>query len=82
LVAEDFGRLIELAQPGCRLYVAVSSTDDTATEWQVFAFLELGFLARFRGAPTGAEAVSRLMAALKAILTASSQKQALREEAA
>jgi hypothetical protein len=48
----------------------------------VFAFSELGFLARFRGAPTGAEAVSRLMAALKAILTASSQIQALREEAA
>jgi len=82
LVAEDFGRLIEVAQPGCRLYVAVSSTDETATEWQVFAFSEFGFLAKFRGAPTGSEAVPKLMAALKVILTASSQIQALREEAA
>lgn len=82
LVAEDFGRLIEVAQPGCKLYVAASSTDDTATEWRVFAFSEFGFLARLRGAPSGAEAVSTLMAALRGILSASSKIRALREEGA
>jgi len=82
LVAEDFGRLIEVAQLGCKLYVAASSTDDTATEWRVFAFSEFGFFAKLRGAPRGAEAVSKLMGALKGILSTSSQIRALREEAA
>ena len=80
LIAEDFGRLIEVAQPGCKLYVAASSTDGTAAEWRVFAFAEFGFFATLKGAPSGAEAVSKLMAALKGILSASSQIRALREE--
>jgi len=82
LVAEDFGRLIEVEQPGCRLYVAASSTDDTATEWRVFAFSEFGLVAKLRGAPGGAEAVSKLMAALKGILSTTPQIRVLREEAA
>ena len=82
LVAEDFGQLIEVEQPGCRLYVAVSSTDETATEWRVFAFAEFGLFAKLRGTPGGTEAVSKLMATLKEILSASSNIRALREEAA
>lgn len=82
LVAEDFGRLIEVAQPGCKLYVAAASTDDTATEWCVFAFSEFGFLAKLRGAPSGAEAVAKLMSDLRGILSTSSLIRALREEAA
>jgi hypothetical protein len=81
-VAEDFGRLIEVTQPGCKLYVAASSTDDTATEWRVFAFSEFGFFAKLMGAPGGTEAVARLTAALKEILSANSEIQALREETA
>jgi len=80
LVAEDFGRLIEVEQPGCRLYVAVSSTDETATEWRVFAFSEFGLFAKLKGAPSGVEAVSKLMATLRGILSASLKIQALREE--
>jgi hypothetical protein len=82
LVAEDFGRLVEVAQPGCKLYVVASSTDDTATEWRVFAFSEFGLFAKLMGAPSGAEAVSKLMTALRGILTVSPQIRALREEAA
>jgi hypothetical protein len=81
LVAEDFGRLIEVAQPGCKLFVATASTNDSANEWRVFAFSEFGFLAKLRGA-SGAEAVSKLMATLKGILSAKSEIRALREEAA
>src|SRR5262249_50137227 len=81
VLAEDFGRLIEVAQPGCRLYVAASSTDDSATEWRVFAFSEFGFLAKLRGTSSGGtEPVSKLMAALKNIRSASSKIGALREE--
>jgi hypothetical protein len=82
LVAEDFGRLIEVAHPGCKLYVAVSSTDDSATEWRVFAFSGGGFFAKLRGAPAGAEAVPKLMATLSTILGASPEIRALREERA
>ena len=81
-VAEDFGRLIEVAQPGCKLYVAISSTDDSATEWRVFAFSEFGFLAKLKGSPGGAEAVAKLMSTLKGILAASGDVKALREEEA
>src|SRR5262245_13931968 len=81
LVAEGFGRLLEVAQPGCKLYVAASSTDETATEWRVFAFAEFGFFAKLKGASSGVEAVSKLMATLKGILSASSKIRALREEA-
>jgi len=82
LVAEDFGRLVEVAQPGCKLYVAVSSTDETAAEWRVFAFSEFGFLAKLKGSPGGQEVVSKLMSALKEILSGSAEIRALREEAA
>src|SRR5689334_9001633 len=69
LVAEDFGRLIEVTHPGCKLYAAVSSTDDSATEWRVFAFSEFGLLAKLKGSPGSADAVTKLMATLKSILT-------------
>lgn len=82
LVAEDFGRLVEVAQPGCKLYVAASSTDETATQWRVYAFAEVGLLAKLRGSPSGGEAVLKLMADLKRILSANSQMRALREEPA
>jgi len=82
LVAEDFGRLVEVAHPGCKLYLAVSSTDESAREWRVFAFSEVGLLAKLKGSSAGAEAVSELMAALAAILRASAEIQALREERA
>jgi len=81
-VAEDFGRVIEVEQPGCKLYVAASSTDETATEWRVFVFSEFGFFSKLKGAPSGAESVSKLMATLRGILSGSSKIRALREEAA
>jgi hypothetical protein len=59
----------------------VSSTDETATEWRVFAFAEFGFFAKLKGASGAAEALSNVMATLKAILSASSKIRALREEA-
>jgi hypothetical protein len=82
LVAEDFGRLIELAHPGCKLYVAVSSTDDSATEWRIFAFSEFGLLARLKGSPGGTEAVAKVMATVKSILAQNSDIRSLREEQA
>jgi hypothetical protein len=82
LVAEDFGRLVEVAHPGCKLYVAVSNVDEVGVEWRVFTFSEFGFLARLRRLPSGAEAIADLMAALKKILSANSQILNLREEAA
>src|SRR5215467_7518611 len=81
-VAEDFGRVIEVEQPGCKLYVAASSTDETATEWRVFVFSEFGFFSKLKDAPSGAESVSKLMATLRGILSGSSKIRALREEAA
>jgi hypothetical protein len=82
LVAEDFGRLIEVVHPGCKLYVAMANTDQVGAEWRVFTFSEFGFIARLRGLPSGAEAIAELMAALKKILAASSQIRNLSEEAA
>jgi hypothetical protein len=43
-VAEDFGRLVQLEHPRFRTYVACSSTDESATEWRVFAIVEGGGL--------------------------------------
>jgi hypothetical protein len=80
LVAEDFGRLIEVAHPGCKLYAAVSSTDDSATEWRVFAFAEFGLLAKLKGSPGGAEAVTKLLTALRSILAQHPEIRSLREE--
>jgi hypothetical protein len=69
LVAEDFGRLIQVASPDCRLYVAVSSTDDTATEWRVFCFTEGGLLRRLFGKATAsADARDKLLDALQRII--------------
>ena len=81
LVPEDFGRLIEVEQPDCRLYVVASSTDATATKWRVFAFSESGFFSKLKAETSGAEAVSKLITTLKGILSASLKVQALREEA-
>ena len=82
LVAEDYGRLVEVAHPDCKLYAAVSSTDDTALKWRVFAFSEFGFLAKLKGSPEGARAVSTLINDLKRILGGNPAIKALREEAA
>jgi len=78
-VSEDFGRLAEVAYPGLRLYVAASNTDITATEWRVFAFSEKGFLSRLRGSTDGSEAISKLMADLKRILSDNADITELRE---
>jgi hypothetical protein len=60
--------------------VVVSSTDDSATEWRVFAFAEVGLLAKLKGSKAGAEAVSMLMTTLESILGASTEIRALRQE--
>lgn len=80
IVAEDFGRVLVVAHPGCRLHVAVASTDETGREWQVFAFAEHGLLARLRRSSVGASAVSRLMSDLKRVLEESADVKSLREE--
>lgn len=80
IVAEDFGRVLVLAHPGCRLHVAVASTDETGRVWQVFAFAELGLVARLRRSSADASAVSRLMTDLKRVLEESADVKSLREE--
>lgn len=82
VVPEDFGRLIELAHPDCKLYVAVSSTDHTANEWRVFAFVEFGFLAKLKGSLGGGEAVAKVMTDLERVLAQHSEVHSLREEPA
>jgi hypothetical protein len=66
--------------PGCRLHVAVASTDETGRVWQVFAFAELGLVARLRRSSADASAVSRLMTDLKRVLEESADVKSLREE--
>jgi len=80
-VPEDFGRLIQVNEPSCSLYVAVSSTDDTATEWRVFSFAEAGLLARLKGKGSERAAkVGDLFKDLEAILSADHRIQDLRRE--
>lgn len=79
-VAEDFGRLVELDAPRGRLYVAASSTDETATEWQVFGILELGLFARFGGGVDPAQTIGKLAGSLRTILGGSPQVRELSEE--
>lgn len=79
-VAEDFGRLVELDAPRGRLYVAASSTDETATEWQVFGILELGLFARLGGGVDPAQTIGRLAGSLRTILEGSPQVRELAEE--
>ena len=78
-IAEDFGRLIQLEDPHFRLYVACSSTDDTATEWIVHSFAEFGWLASLLRRGNKRAVVSKVMADLKAILEASPSIRNLRE---
>jgi len=79
--AEDFGRLIQLQNPGFTLNVVVASTDDTATEWRVFVFAEAGLLARLRG--NGAERIAKVQSLFddfRTILSAESRIRDLRIE--
>ena len=64
-VAEDFGRLVQLKHARFRTYVACCSTDESATEWRVFAIVEGGGL--FAGKDKAA-ALTRLTAEVEAIL--------------
>ena len=78
---EDFGRLIQVKEPSCRLYVAASSTDETATEWRVFSFAEAGLLVRLKSkGAERAEKVHALFEELRAILSLESRIQDLRCE--
>jgi hypothetical protein len=79
IVAEDFGRVLVLAHPGCRLHVAVASTDESGRAWQVFAFAEYGLLARLRRSSGDASAISQLMSDLKRVLEESADVKSLRE---
>jgi hypothetical protein len=67
-LAEDYGRLVELGAPSGRLYVAASSTDETATEWRVFAISEQGLLTRLRGGPGTREILARITPTLRTLL--------------
>lgn len=69
-IAEDFGRLVELAAPAGKLYVAASSTDESATEWRVFAISEQGLLTRLRGGPGAGEILARITPTLRNMLGA------------
>ncbi len=80
IVAEDFGRLIQLEDPNFQLYVACASTDETATEWRVFSFAEFGWLASLLGRRNKPSVVSKVMADVKAILQAAPSIRNLREE--
>lgn len=79
-MAEDFGRLVEVEASQGRLYVAASSTDESATEWRVFGFAEGGFVARLFGGSGRDEAIARLTDTLRAILRESSLIRDLQEE--
>ena len=78
-VAEDFGRLIQLEHPQFQLYVACASTDDTANEWVVHSFAEFGWLASLLHRGNKRNALSKVMADLKAILQAETSIRNLRE---
>ena len=82
IIAEDFGRLVELRVPRGRLYVAVSSTDHTATEWRLFGLAEQGLLSRLVGTSVDEQALSKLLGDLRSILGAAPGVTELREEAA
>jgi hypothetical protein len=69
-LAEDYGRLVELGAPSGRLYVAASSTDESATEWRVFAISEQGLLTRLRGGPGSREILGRITPTLRKLLVA------------
>jgi hypothetical protein len=78
---EDFGRLVQLKEPSFSLYVAASSTDETATEWRVLCFAEAELLARLKG--KGAERAAKvrgLFEALQAILSADPRVRDLHSE--
>ena len=82
IIPEDFGRLVEVQIPRGRLYIAVSSTDHTATEWRVFAMAEQGFLSRLVRTSVDEQALSKLLADLRSILETAPGITELREEAA
>jgi hypothetical protein len=80
-IAEDFGRVIRIEEPACSLYVAASSTDDTATEWRVFAVAEAGLLARLKGKRADRVAkVNALFEELRTILSADGRIRDLHSE--
>ena len=80
IVAEDFGWLVAVPNPHHSLYIACSSTDESAQEWQLMAFAEGGLLSRLFGKGKHRETVDALYAQLKSHLEAEAAVVGLREE--
>jgi hypothetical protein len=80
IIAEDFGWCIPIASEGCSVYVVCASTDETASEWRVFAFGERGLIARLSSRDTRAALLTGLFTALRRSLESAPIIRNLREE--
>lgn len=80
LISEDFGWLVPVANAQHRLYVACSSTDETAQEWQVFVFAEGGLLSRLLRKGNHTESVAELYASVRQRIESEEGITSVREE--
>ena len=80
VIAEDFGWLVPIPHSKHRMYVACSSTGESASEWRAFVFVEGGLVARLLGGDGRAESARELFERLKGVLEAQSEITVLREE--
>jgi hypothetical protein len=69
--AEDFGWCIPIASAPHRLYVVCANAQEEHNLWRVFAFVEGGFWARFRGRDQSAASLASLFELIKSALQAS-----------
>ncbi len=58
VIAEDFGWLIQFPEPSCALYIACSSTDEQADEWQIMVIAESRAFSMFRRKKANLESVA------------------------
>ncbi len=83
IIVEDFGWcVIPLETKPHRLYVVCTSTDEEHDGWQVFAFVEAGYMGRLLGKDISAESLASLFVVVRQVLQSASLVKNLREEEA
>ena len=80
IIPEDFGWLVPVPARDHSLYVACSSTDASAQEWQIMVFAERGLVSRLLGKGARTESVSALYAAIRERLHSEPDITHVREE--
>jgi hypothetical protein len=81
-LAEDFARLVHVAHPRLRLYVACANGYDSSDEWQIFAFAESAGLRSLFSSREKQDAADDLMREVENILRAEPGIRDIRDESA